>query len=305
MNEINNNSMNISFSVIVKKYLVAFFIAVLGLFAALYGAMSNQDTLFIIAGLNLLIGGVLAILFSAGILKQNLVIGIASVCAVITVYFGVSIYTAIEEAKIHLEDRARSEQLVRYNLGQIRDIQRAFKNENGRFAATWSELEEFFNSGKITVIDAEKPVPSKRLGREEIKVLYGDNRTADQNMTEREAALLAALGNPTKMPELVGFKRDTIRRPYSEQYLGSLTREKERMRLGLGAFKVENLRYIPMTNPKEEWTLETRQNVPYGGDTIPTIRVEGMEPVPFLRNGKKEKVGFGNLSTNSDKATWE
>ena len=87
--------------------------------------------------------------------------------------------------------------------------------------------------------------------------------------------------------------------------MGSLSRIKERQRLGLGAFKAERLKFKPMSEPQTEWTLETRVNVPYGGDTIPTIKVSGEEPVPFLMGGKKDMVGFGNLSTNSDKATWE
>ena len=124
-------------------------------------------------------------------------------------------------------------------------------------------------------------------------------------MTEREAALLAAMGNPAKKEDLDGFKRDTIKKLFKEDYMGSLSRIKERQRLGLGQFKAERLKYIPMSEPQTEWTLETRVNVPYGGDTIPTIKVSGEEPVPFLMGGKKEMVGFGNLSTNSDKATWE
>jgi uncharacterized membrane protein YciS (DUF1049 family) len=294
-----------SLSVLVKKYIIALFIAVLGLYALVYGMTSNQDTLFNLAAANLMIGGVLAMLFSAGILKRNVVFGIALVCVAITIYFGYSAVNSVNAAIQHQKDRERSDQLVRFTLTQIRDIQRAHRNEFGRYAATWDEFETFFNEGKITVIESEKTVPAIRLNKEEIKLLYGDNRAIDQNITEQEAARLAALGNPTNRPELVGFKRDTVRKLYNEEYLGSLSREKERLRLGINNFKIENLRYIPMTNPKVEWTLETRENLPYAGDTISTIFVHGEEPVPFLMGGKKDRVGFGNLRTNSDKATWE
>ena len=297
--------MNIDISVLVKKYLIAFFIAVLGLVATFYGLGNNQDQLFIIASINLFLGGVLALLFSAGVLKRNIVLAVGFVCVLVTVFFGYSSVVAVAEAQKHIDDRARSEQLVRYNLAFIRDVQRAHKNEFGEFAATWDELEEFYNEGKITVIDAEKAVPSRPLVKEEIKAIYNDNRAADVNMTEREAALLAALGNPSGKEDLDGFKRDTIKKLFREDYMGSLSRIKERQRLGLGAFKVERLKYIPMSDPQTEWTLETRVNVPYAGDTIPTIKVSAEEPVPFLMGGKKEMVGFGNLSTNSDKATWE
>jgi uncharacterized membrane protein YciS (DUF1049 family) len=297
--------MNIDFSVLVKKYLIAFSIAILGLVATFYGLGNDQDQLFVIAAINLFLGGLLAVLFSAGILKRNLILAIGFVCVLVTIFFGYSSVVAVADAQKHIDDRARSEQLVRYNLSVIRDVQRAYRNETGKFAATWAELEDFYNNGKITVIDAEKEVPSRPLVKDEIKAIYSDNRAADVNMTEREAALLAAMGNPAKKEDLDGFKRDTIKKLFREDYMGSLSRIKERQRLGLGQFKAERLKYIPMSEPQTEWTLETRINVPYGGDTIPTIKVSGEEPVPFLMGGKKEMVGFGNLSTNSDKATWE
>lgn len=297
--------MNIDFSVLVKKYLIAFSIAVLGLVATFYGLGNNQDQLFVIAAINLFLGGVLALLFSAGILKRNIVLVIGFVCVVVTIFFGYSSVVAVNEAQKHIDDRARSEQLVRYNLALVRDVQRAHRNETGKFAASWEELEEFYNNGKITVIDADKAVPGRALVKAEIKAIYGDNRAADVNMTEREAAKLAALGNPANKEDLDGFKRDTIKKLFKEDYMGSLSRIKERQRLGLGAFKVERLKYIPMAEPQTKWTLEMRVNVPFNGDTIPTIKVSGEEPVPFLMGGKKEMVGFGNLSTNSDKATWE
>ena len=297
--------MNINFSVLVKKYLIAFSIAILGLVATFYGLGNDQDQLFVIAAINLFLGGALAVLFSAGILKRNLILAIGFVCVLVTIFFGYSSVVAVADAQKHIDDRARSEQLVRYNLSVIRDVQRAFRNETGKFAATWAELEDFYNNGKITVIDAEKAVPSRPLVKDEIKAIYRDNRAADVNMTEREAALLAAMGNPAKKEDLDGFKRDTIKKLFREDYMGSLSRIKERQRLGLGAFKAERLKFKPMSEPQTEWTLETRVNVPYGGDTIPTIKVSGEEPVPFLMGGKKDMVGFGNLSTNSDKATWE
>lgn len=292
-------------SVLVKKYLISFFIALLGLLATFYGLGNDQDQLFIIAAVNLFLGGLLAMLFSAGILKRNLIMVIGFICVLITIFFAYSSVVAVAATQKHMEDRVRSEQLVRYNLSLIRDIQRAHRNETGKFAATWEELEDFYNNGKITVIDGEKAVPSRPLVKAEIKAIYNDNRAADVNMTEREAALLAAMGNPAGKEDLDGFKRDTIKKLFKEDYMGSLSRIKERQRLGLGAFKPERLKYVPMAEPQREWNLETRVNVPYGGDTIPTIKVWGEEPVPLLMQGKREIVGFGNLSTNSDKATWE
>ena len=61
-----------------------------------------------------------------------------------------------------------------------------------------------------------------------------------------------------------------------------------------------------MTEPEEEWTMETRKNVPYlQNDTISTIHVYGKEAISRFENGQRNEVGFGNLNTSSDKGTWE
>ncbi len=297
--------MNSQISVLVNKYLIAGVIAVFGLVMLIIGLQSDQDSLFMIAAINLFIGGVLAVLFSAGILKRNVVMAIGSVCILITVYIGYSTYVSVKKTIAHIEAREKSETLVRFNLTQIRDIQRAHKSTHGRYAKDWEELIEFFNTGKVRVIEAEKSVPTIRLTREEVKIIYKDNRPMDRNMTEQEAAILASLGNPTNNPELDGFKRDTLIKPFKAEYLGNINRIKERQRLGLGEFQIEKLRYIPMTDPKEEWTIDTRDSLIYAGDTIPSIRVEGLEPVPLFENSKRQIVGFGNVQSNSDKATWE
>lgn len=297
--------MNNQLTVLVKKYLVAALIAVFGLIMTIVGAQTGQDNMFMIASINILVGGLLAILFSAGILKSKIIYAIGAICIAITIYVGYQSVQSIQKTIAHIEARKVSEELVRFNLTQIRDIQRAHRSVHGKYASSWEELEKFFNEGKITVIEAEKSVPAKRLTREEVKIIYKDNRAMDRNMEEREAAILASLGNPTNNPELVGFKRDTLIKSFKDEFMNNISRIKERQKLGLGDFNITELKYIPMTNPKETWTIDTRDALPYAGDTIPTIRVEGNEPIPQFEDGKRQIIGFGNIKTNSDKASWE
>ena len=114
------------------------------------------------------------------------------------------------------------------------------------------------------------------------------------------------MGNPDNAEDLSGFKRDTVQVYFKDEFLSSRSRIREREALGLGEFDIDELRYIPMTDPKEEWTIETRRDVPYlNNDTIATIHVYGLEAVPRFENGTRKVVGFGNLQTNSDKGTWE
>ncbi len=297
--------MNNQISVLVNRYLVSVLIAVFGLIMLFVGFNTEQSALYLIASFNLFVGGALAVLFSAGVLKRGVVMVIGVVCIVATIFIGASAYQSVQRTIAHNEARAKSETLVRFSLTQIRDIQRAHRKTHGRFAADWEELIDFFNNGEVEIIEAEKSVPTIRLTREEVKIIYNDNRAMDRNMNEQEAAFLASLGNPTNNPELVGFKRDTVVKPYKEEFLGSISRIKEMQKLGINNFDINDLRYIPMTDPREEWVIETRDSVPYASDTIPTIRVEGLEPIALYESSKRQIIGFGSLKSNSDKASWE
>ncbi len=297
--------MNNQLSVIIKRYLIASVIAVFGLIMIGIGINTDQSSLFNIAAVNLLLGGVLALLFSAGILNRNLVLVIGVVCISITVYIGWSSANSVSDTMQHMEDRKISQRLVQFNLVQIREIQRAHKAKHGVYADSWEELDHFFNEEKIQKIEAIGSVPSRSITVVERDALYDDAPPIDNLMTEKEAALLAAMGNPANAADLANFKRDTVMIPYKDEFLGNITRDRERRDLGLGKFSIADLKTIPMTDPAEFWTIEARDSVLYLGDTIPTVHVYGTEPIPYFEGGKRDTVGFGNLSTNSDKGTWE
>ncbi|MFA5575417.1 MAG: hypothetical protein WC994_10275 [Brumimicrobium sp.] len=298
--------MNNRFSVLIRRYLLSVFIAVAGVVMIILGFSSNQDMLFMVAAVNLFIGGILALLFSAGILGRNLVLILGSISLVVAIILLNASFKSIDNTIQHDADYARSEKLVQYSLTQIRDIQREYRTQKGVYAKDFDELKDFFENDKIVKIDAAGTVPPRKLTIKERDFLYTDKRALDHNMTEREAALLVQGGNPSNALDLANFKRDTVEVYFKDEFLSSKTRQNLRESLGLGKFDIEELRYIPMTDPKEEWTIETRDNVIYlQGDTIATIHVYGKAPIPRFENGERSIVGFGNLNTNSDKATWE
>ncbi len=297
--------MNNQFSVLIKRYLIAVLIAVLGLVMIIIGAQSGQSSLFNIAAVNVFVGGILALLFSAGILSRVIVFVVGSICVLVTIFIGVSTYQSVQASIEHIEEREKAVKLVQYNLKEIREMQRAHKKKHGLYAGTWEELFDFFKNEKIEKIESMGSVPARAITVEEREALYDDNRAIDKLMTEREAAKLAAMGNPGEQPDLEGFKRDTVMVRFKEEFIGNISRMRERKSLGLGEIKVEEFKYIPMTDPREEWIIETRDSVKYLDDTIPTIVVYGREPVPRFEGGVRDTVGFGNLSTSSDKGTWE
>lgn len=296
--------MDLDFSVIVKKYLVATLIAVFGLIMIIVGFQSNQDGIYMIASVNILIGGVLSVLFSAGVFSRNITLAIGTICIAVTVYVVVLGRNSVQATLDHIEARKTSERIVRFKLLQIRDVQRAHRSQHGKYADTWEELFDFYEKGEIDVIESQGTVPSRAITLAERDALYGDKRAIDNLMTEREAAQLAALGNPDNKEDLDGFSRDTVTKLFRLDFEDNVSRKRELKSLGIKNFEVRNLRFIPMTDPKEEWTLETAEVV-VGTDTVASIRVEGLEPVPRFEDSDRKTVGFGNLKSNSDKASWE
>lgn len=296
--------MNLDLSVLVKKYLVASLIAVFGIIMIIVGFQTNQDSIYTVAAFNIFIGGVLSVLFSAGILSRNIVLGIGAICVAVTVYVIILGYNSLQGTINHIEERKVSERLVRFNLLQIRDIQRAYRGQHGDYAENWSELKDFYENGKIQVIESQGTVPSRAITITERDSLYGDKRAIDNLMTEREAALLAAMGNPGRKEDLIGFKRDTVTKSFKKDFESNVSRQREMKSLGIAKFNIDNIKNIPMTNPKEEWDIST-STIVLGTDTLPSIRVEGLEPVPRFEEGERKVIGFGDLKSNSDKASWE
>lgn len=298
--------MNNQLSLIVKRYLLPAIIVICGIGLTILGIVSKQDGLFVMAAINLLIGGGLAILFSAGILNRNIVLIIGFVCIVFTVFIGYETTISVDNTIQHDKDFVTSEQLYQFRLKQIREIERSYHQKYHIYAPTFAVIKDFFEHDSVQKIDASGSVPPRKLTIKERDVLYKDKRALDENMTEREAAKLVALGNPTNSPDLVGFKRDTIMISYGDEFLRLNSAQSRGEALGIEKFNIDNLKYIPMTNPKEEWTIKTLDKVPYiNNDTIATIHIYGKQPIPKFEKGRRNVIGFGNLETGSDKATWE
>ena len=301
--------MNNGFSLIFKKYVVAAIITVVGLALLIYGLnpANQQETLFKIAAANILIGGILAILLSSGLVKKNIIVGVALLCLGITAYLTYQTVSAINTQIAHNELRDKSELFVQQSLIEIRDIQRSFKNVNNRYAASWDELKNFYENDSVPEAISVGSVPSSRPNSVEMKLLYGGNKAADNNMTEWEATRLARMDYPTKRQELVGFRRDTVKKPFKAMFNGNKMLKKNRELYGMTAFNIDSLEYVPLSIEQDKWELFTNDSTFLNGDTIPSsvIQVKGLEPVAKNLNGKKSFVGFGDLKKASEKGTWE
>src|SRR5690554_360181 len=153
--------MNNQLAALVKRYMLVSIIVLVGLIMIIVGIRTNQDGLFIMAAINLFVGGILALLFSSGILNQKVVFGIGIICIGLTVYLGIETTESVAATQQHDLDYERSTRLYQYTLTQIRDIQRAYKAKNGVYASTFDELKDFFENDKIQKIESMGSVRSE------------------------------------------------------------------------------------------------------------------------------------------------
>ena len=190
---------------------------------------------------------------------------------------------------------------AKQNLEDIIYIQKEYQERNGIYAGTWDEMTNFVKNGTVDYVYAEGSVPSRKLERVESNYLYNDNRPLDNNMTEAEAYRLSKWAQGPKYGDFKGFRRDTVQVSLLTSKFKSRSYLDARKISGLGSFYPDSLRFIPFTEGKEEWKLQTVDSLDLGdGNKAPAIYVEGT--LPFV----KKKMFFGSLtSPNELSGSWE
>lgn len=298
-------------SVLVNKFAIPAILLVLGFFMLIVGLKNDQGALFMLASVMMLLSGVLSILYSTGKLKGGLTFGIGGitgVAALVTLFLS---FRSCEETQIHDENYAFCKSLAIQNLMDVREVQKIYKEQNGKYASTWSEFESFLNNGTVIYVKSTGTVPARSVTPEERDYLaqfglYKKGQAIDYNMTEKDAYFLAKSPNPAT--DLRGFERDTqnvslLRTRFTENRAYKENRDVN----GFPNFHVDSLKFIPFTNGKEQWLLETKDSVKFGDAVIPTIKVSGFIPFAEIegKNDNKEELYFGNLLTNSLAGSWE
>lgn len=298
-------------SVLVNKFAIPAVLLVLGLFMLIVGVKNGQGAMFMLASVMMLLAGVLSILYSTGKLKGGISFGlggITGVAALVTLFFA---FRSCKDTQIHDENYSYCKSLAIQNLMDVREVQKIYKEQNGKYAANWDELESFLENGTVIYVKSTGTVPARSVTPEERDYLaqfglYKKGQAIDYNMTERDAYFLAKSTNPAI--DLRGFERDTqnvslLRTRFTENRAYGETREMS----GFPKFSVDSLKFIPYTNAKDMWKLETMDSVKFGDAIIPTIKVSGSIPFSEIegKDDNKEEIYFGNLLTNSLAGSWE
>lgn len=300
--------MTSNLSVLLKKYSIPALFFVLGIMMLVIGVSKNQGTMFMMAAVLMFVAGILSIGYSSGKLKAGMVyiLGIgAGIAAALTLYFS---YISVEETATYNANYIKCKSVSKQNLEDIRYIQKAYAEANGKYADNWEDLIEYAKTGTVPFVETEGVVPGRQITPEENKFLYTNNPPIDNNMTDDEAYRLSKWKTgPNWEKDFKNFRRDTIQVSLFKTKFQSKAYVANRLKAGFHKFAADSLPYIPFTGARTKWKLETKDSVQVGEAYLPAIKVSGMIPFANIKgkNDDKEEMFFGSLSTNDTSGSWE
>ena len=234
---------------------------------------------------------------------------IGGVSLVLAAYAFYTALSSVGSSIQHNNDYALMKGLAIRNLKDVQVAQKEYEKKYGVFAADWNAIISFIENDSIADIVRKGSVPNRKITEEERDYLiqfglYKKGQAIDNKMTDLEAYYLSK--SDICPPELITFKRDTVMVSFIETTFtrnsGYLT---EREQNNYGEFDAKKLRYIPFTNDKVEWNVDTIMK-PSGTDTVCFFRLEGILPIPENEGAKADEImALGSLLEFNLSGSWE
>ena len=298
-----------NFSVLLKKYSVPFLFSALGIVLIVVSLVTEQPFEFILASIIILICSVFLFLTVSGSVSNKITNMIGGVSLVLAAYAFYTALSSVGSSIQHNNDYALMKGLAIRNLKDIQTAQKEYQKKYGDFAADWNTIINFIENDSIADIVRKGSVPNRKITEKERDYLiqfglYKKGQAIDNKMTDLEAYYLSK--SDICPPELATFKRDTVMVSFIETTFtknrGYLT---EREQNNYGEFNAKKLRYIPFTNDKVEWNIDTVMK-PSGTDTVCFFRLEGILPIPENEGAKADEImALGSLLEFNLSGSWE
>ena len=298
-----------NFSVLLKKYSVPFLFSALGIVLIVVSLVTEQPFEFILASIIILICSVFLFLTVSGSVSNKITNMIGGVSLVLAAYAFYTALSSVGSSIQHNNDYALMKGLAIRNLKDVQTAQKEYQKKYGVFAADWNSIISFIENDSIADIVRKGSVPNRKITEKERDYLiqfglYKKGQAIDNKMNEKEAFYLSK--SDICPPELITFKRDTIMVSFMETTFtknrGYLT---ERKQNNYGNFDAKKLRYIPFTNDKKQWNIDTVMNTS-GTDTVCFFRLEGILPIPEKEGAKADEImALGSLFEFNLSGSWE
>ncbi len=316
----------LNIALLIKKYSVPTLFGLVGILLFIQGIRTDQSMEFIFASIVILLSSILSFLNVSGIISNKItkIIGFLSLSIAGVVIF-ITIYS-VTKTVTHNVDYKFMKNLSIRNLRDVQTTQKAFFNKYGVYAHNWETIINFIETDSISKVDPQGTVPNRKITEQERDYLipfglYKKGQAIDDNMKPIEAYYLSK--SDICPPDLMSFRRDTINVSFIETtFTKNRSYMKERKDNEFGNFVAKDLKYIPFTNKKKIWNIDTAMivitekskeevdgdsvEVTKVLDTIMTFRIEGILPIHKIEGMQtKEVMCLGNILKNDFSGSWE
>ncbi len=167
----------------ISKFAPGTFICLLGIVILGFGFSNDQNGLFLMAGVAILLAGGLAIVNALGLITNKNSILIAIVLIGISGYLGYENYTSIDTPIQFMKEKQIRYAEVIQNLKDLREIELAYKKEHLKFCGNMDTLINFVMYDSVTMVIRDGDVPD---GMTELEAL-------DSGIIIRDTSLVPAM----------------------------------------------------------------------------------------------------------------
>tara|TARA_R110002050_G_scaffold200591_1_gene335499 strand:+ start:46073 stop:46840 length:768 start_codon:yes stop_codon:yes gene_type:complete len=200
----------------ISKFAPGALIFILGIGLLAFGASSDQNGIFQIAGVSIAIAGIITVLNSAGIITNKISIGVAGVLLVLSSYLAFANYKSIDEPIQFMKEKQVRYASVIQSLKDLRQVELTYKKEYKKFCGSMDTLINFLENDSVYMVK-----------------MYGD---VPDSLTEEQAL------------EMGIIRRDTTQHPafaiaFNEEYMATRDNKYHLDR--------STLKYIPFTDNVE------------------------------------------------------
>jgi ABC-type multidrug transport system fused ATPase/permease subunit len=222
-----------------NKFIFPAILIIFGLLFLVIGAKFEQNSVFMIAAVAVLLSGVVSLLTSLGIISKNLTLPVTIVIFVGAIGLSYLNYRSIKDPVDFKKERERRYKHVVQRLKDLRSIQLAYKNSYGKYTANYDTLLNFLKTDSFRVVKAIGNVPDA--------------------MTEMEA-LEAGI-----------ISRDTLLYSVADSLFNRVNLANR-----VGVLFIDSLPYVPFTNAVK-FTMETAI-IEKGSVKVPVFQIVDSKP---------------------------
>lgn len=290
---------------LLKKFSIPVLFLITALGMLYFGISTDQNSVFNLSSLLLLVAAVLSFLYSWGGLSKNLFVITGAVSGLISLVLLFLSYKSVRDTEVYNSNYKKCKSLAIANLSDLRTIQMEYVKANKKYASSPEELMSFLKTATVDSIATAGIIPSRKLTTAERDFLYTDNRPIDYNMNLVEAYRLSK--SPICPADLKSFKYDTLKTSlWGSKFIWNKSYNESRIKSGFAKFSADSLFYIPFSGGKEKWKFEVGAALK-GREEVPAMRISGKLPYADVQGKKNEFIFVGKLDIpeSTPVGSWE